>query len=445
MLFALWLACTPPTHDAPRATGSGDTADAGLHTTASPFVPTVQQLHWRGGPATVTATDGTHTRTWADAAAPLALLGLAAGASYDVTVTLPDGEHHLVVQPPPAPEGLDELVVTGGGEVGSGHVLVHAYDRPRGLSYAALFDGAGRVLWWREDPAGDKVVRARLDAAGTGVWWAVTGWQLEPGHSRVVHTALDGSTEASWDAPGLHHDLVERDGAIHYLAHEVDPDVHIGLVPSLPTASDVVRRLDLATGATDDGFGFFEGYPHAPWSPCDHAVLPGFLPGAVEWTHTNSLLPWGDGWLLLPRYLDALVAVGDDGFRWQAGGRHTTLTADDASSVVLHGHATHALDDQRLLVFDNHSHVEGAASRVVELRLLPEEGRYEAVWSLEEPRGRYVDFLGDARRLPGGTTLVAWSPYGELEAFDPDGTSTWHLTSQMVVGRVEFLPTLPGG
>ena len=126
---------------------------------------------------------------------------------------------------------------------------------------------------------------------------------------------------------------------------------------------------------------------------------------------------------------------------WQLGGRDGTFVPAEPDQAPLHGHFTHAFDD-RVLMFDNQTHGD-LPSRVMELRLDEANHTYEAVWVHEEPDGGKVTYLGDARRLPGGNTLIDWSPRGELEEVTADHETVWRLDTPLVTGRVAFFDDLP--
>jgi Arylsulfotransferase (ASST) len=274
-----------------------------------------------------------------------------------------------------------------------------------------------------------------------------------PEERRIERIPLDGSAGVETIAPDATHDFWEDgDGTFTYLAYDLRQDVHI--VGDLPAVANRLRTVP--EGATDpaevvDGFAFFDDYPAEPWFTCSHAAFGAFVDGANEWTHVSSLVraPDGDGWWIVVRHFDAIVAVGDDGaFRWQAGGRDGTLTAlagaPGAAPVAQfeHGHASHAWGD-RILVFDNGDHSpRPIVSRVVELRIDPDAGTWEEVWSLPAPSGTFESFLGDARRLPGGNTLVAWTDIGEIAEYTPEGDEVWRVDTTEHYGRAIWVPAL---
>jgi len=387
---------------------------------------------------------------WDDPVPPLSLMGLPPGRAALAELTGPGGATSDALAFPTAevPAPLRSLVLeeaSADSEAGQGWVLTNVYERDPASGYALILDGQGRPVWWKEAPDALKSVRARLSHDGTAVVWAVTDWELDDDIALIGRTSLDGRTEALRAAPGLHHDVLEDGDRYHYLAFQVDESLPFGFNDAFPAVADVVRSVPVAADTpVEEGFAFFDDYPFPPYEACSHADFPSFHPTGVEWTHSNSLVTAPQGGLyVMARYLDALVHVDAEGaFAWQIGGRDATLHPVDPAHEAFHGHFTHAWDD-RVLVFDNHSHVDGP-SRVMEWRIDAAAGTYEAVWTHEEPGGGKITFLGDARRMPGGHTLIAWSPRGELEEVRPDGTTAWRVDSPVLVtGRVAFEPGLP--
>ena len=117
----------------------------------------------------------------------------------------------------------------------------------------------------------------------------------------------------------------------------------------------------------------------------------------------------------------------------------SSLTAVPGTTWQQHGHMSEAWED-RLLLFDNGNHREDQTSRVVEFQVDPDQGTLEEVWSFVHPDGRHISHLGDARRLPGGNTLISWSPEGRVMEVTPDGDIVWEIRVDQKIGRVEFVP-----
>jgi hypothetical protein len=102
-----------------------------------------------------------------------------------------------------------------------------------------------------------------------------------------------------------------------------------------------------------------------------------------------------------------------------------------------------------LLVFSNGEHdhrLDG--SKVVELAVDEEAGTVSTVWTTPEPEGRFVGFLGDARRLPGGHTMIV-SPNQGVYEVTAEGEVVWeahHDPEGMMnhnLGRAQRVDPLP--
>ncbi|MEZ4237741.1 MAG: aryl-sulfate sulfotransferase [Myxococcota bacterium] len=465
MLAWLW-ACAPAPEGAPAPSTPPPDRSLAVRVAPSPELPAVATLSWEGpaGEATLwTAPDGSDAweahaaATVAEGASalPVALLPVAHVWRWRVTVDAddgatwesPPGEVYL----PPAPDVALTATIQPGAAFSSGYWVGHQY----APDVALVLDAHGSVVWWAPPSTdGGRVLRVRPSLDGRSV--LVLEDHPDPALRRIVRFDLDGQRRLVTAAPDASHDFQEGDGTFTYVAHLLS-DTERMPHARLPTASDVLRTVPEGSATGDDavdGFDFFDDYPYEPWFPCKHAGYDRFVDDASEWTHTNSLIrsPRG-GWLLVPRYLDAIVQVTADGaFGWQAGGRHATLTAE-GGPLFRHGHASDAWDAPdglHLLMFDNGSHgPPPVVSRAVELVLSPPpegDGTMRAVWSLSDPAQRMTTFLGDAQRLPGGDTLVTWTGSdrrgGVLAEYTPAGDEVWRVEAQATLGRGRWVPAL---
>lgn len=312
-----------------------------------------------------------------------------------------------------------------------------------------VVDGEGEVVWWApSDPDGGLAMRVKPSNDRTAI---LVLDDFQDGSRRVLYRyPLDGSDRVETSVPAATHDFWENDdGTVTYVSYVRSDTERIPGQPT-PAVSDQLRTVPEGSrdGVAEVGFDFFADFPRDPWYPCDHADYDAFVPLASEWSHTNSLIrsPLGDGWLVLARYFDAVLAVDGHERLWQIGGDDATLTATEPAAGFHHGHASHAwLGDDgllHLLVFDNRTHTaRPVVSRVVELAIDPVGGTVSAVWELPDPEGSYTGFLGDARRLPNGTTLVQWGG-GRLIEYLPTGDPVWTLKLDGPLGRGFWVPEL---
>ena len=195
-------------------------------------------------------------------------------------------------------------------------------------------------------------------------------------------------------------------------------------------------------GTAEPVFSFFEDYVLEPFWTCDHMRKGQRIRDHYQWTHSNSLVqrPEHPNELgVLSRNLDGLVwfDLTSGEMQDQLGGLAGTFASEDP--LFDHPHMSHAPTANRVLVFDNRLHSR-EASRIVEVALDPDTGTSEVVWSYTHPEIGNVGFLGDARRLPGGNTLVAWSDERRLTEVTPEGDIVWEVLVADIkhLGRAEL-------
>ncbi len=150
---------------------------------------------------------------------------------------------------------------------------------------------------------------------------------------------------------------------------------------------------------------------------------------------------------------------------WRLGGERNEFTfVDDPYGGFCAQHDPRILPNGHLLLFDNGAErldsgplvpqtadmcpdpadpdgprIARPQTRVAEYVLDPKARTATLVWSFEVP-GRYSTFAGNARRLPGGTTVVGWwnaqnrvdpeQPAPLVSEVSPAGVELWSLTAQ---------------
>lgn len=329
-----------------------------------------------------------------------------------------------------------------------GVLVLNAYDEDAGWAWAFVLDDRARARWWAApEDDGHRYVRARPGRDGRSVLvgrFSETHKAEDAGAIERFALGVD-QERTETRAVEFHHDFVELpDGRLSWLSWVYDDRV-LGPRGLQPVAADGIRVAPEGGQEGDETlvFSLLDDYPHAPFFTCDH-MLPGQFAGRYwEWSHTNSL-DWDEqagAWRGLARYWDAVWEAGEDGFHWQLGGVHGTFDAPDPTR---HGHSSDLVGD-RFVIFDNGDHgPRPIVSRVVGLDVDLDAGTTSEAWSIPDPEGRFVSYLGDARQLPGGNVLVLWSPRGVLQEFAPDGEVVWEaeLRGPGTVGRLTWTTDL---
>jgi hypothetical protein len=317
--------------------------------------------------------------------------------------------------------------------------------RKDGGTFAAVIDGAGRVLWWREAKDGYKPLRVRPTRDGTGIFYAteIVGTGLDDAY--ITRFDLRDQSEIRTRALQHHHDFVELpDGRLAWLSFAYQ-DGLLPLYGVVPMASDAIRVAEVGADAGDEEilFSLFDDSGRTPWLTCSHMFPDHFVEDRWEWSHSNSL-DWDDeaqAFRMLIRYWDAVAQVGLDGdLDWIAGGEQSDFEAYDWFD---HAHGSE-LSGEQMWVFNNRNHGDAPrTSELMQVGIYPDDGTTEVLQTIPDPLERYTSYLGDVIVLPGGNLLVAWSPKGHLTELTPDGEVVWELYSEGLLGRISLMPDRP--
>jgi len=331
-----------------------------------------------------------------------------------------------------------------------GGILMNGFNEA-GICHVLWIDGTGETLLDIDCDPGHRIFRVKPSVDGRSILYASNVENegiIAEGY--IQRVPLGGGVPVRTEAPLIHHDFVETPTGFAYLSFVEEERFVDGTWANL--ATDTVVHVREGRDDHEIRFDFLADYPVEPWWTCVHMRRLGWLPHHNEWTHTNSLVPHptDDAWLLMPRFMDAIVKVdaATGEALWQLGGRDGRFELGDDDRMS-HPHMSHAFDD-RLLVFDNgtgHGPLRRERSRVVEYVIDEEALSAEVAWVYEDPQPQLTGFLGDAKRLPGGNTLISWSDRGKVTEVTPDGEIVWELKLPygQNTGRVEVMGIdLPG-
>jgi hypothetical protein len=311
------------------------------------------------------------------------------------------------------PLDLARVQLTASGSPTMPLVMLHLYD-PNGFRGHVAVDGDGQIVWYRRTL--DMALGAARRANGHTVF-------LDKGHG-LVEVRSDGSVahELPQDTVNReqHHDVIATpQDTLLFLAF--DPRQHAGAVLKgeaiwewMPETGQTVKR----------------------WSSWDH-LSPDYDRGprsGEEWLHANSLALGARGNVLMSvHFLNQVMSISPDFQRveWRLGGVNATRTlaaADQYSGQ----HTARELAGSRLLVFDNGLQMRDS-SRALELDL--SGAKVKAVWEWQPPRRNLSNFVGSARRLANGNTLIGFGmsavagSTGPIEVYEVTRNNevVWHL------------------
>ncbi len=316
-------------------------------------------------------------------------------------------------------------------------------------TWAVAYDRCAVPIWWRASASdATKITRVRMGRDRASVLYSEFDESREEDVGQITRVHLADGRVTVTRARDLHHDFVElTNGELAWLSWERQPNLWFENSDKEEVLADTILSAPEGVGEGVDPtvrHSTFDDVGVEPFWSCSH--MKGAWANGLDWTHTNSLMTHDDTgeWTVNSRHWDATTRLNADGsVKWMVGGPVDSFAFGPDTAWVNHAHMSDAWAD-RLLLFDNGNHREDPISRAVEYRVDEASGVMEEVWSFDHPDGGYVTHLGDARRLPGGNTLISWSPDGLLTEVTPDGDIVWEARVDQKIGRIEFVPDWPG-
>ncbi len=359
------------------------------------------------------------------------LLGLPEGAEVVLWVEAErDGQR--VCSPPTGaltgwlPAALPVPTVTiGGGSGADPRYLVTPVFRRGSLEWATILDEQGRYVWASQ--LGFSGTRLRLARDGDGLLLLRLAYPDSQGVAGVVRLGLDGVERETVPFPDPWVDFLElEDGTLAVLVDDIREVEHEGLLRTVRGDALMLRAPDGDTRILWSSFDataptFLHPYP---------TIITASGASAEDWSHVNGL-----GYdeqervfYLSAGGLDAIFAV--DGLTgetlWELSDHGGDWLVDEPRPLVQVPHSVQPVAPERLLVL-NHYGGEDACTDGTEVLLDPETGRASrvATWQIEECM--HATYLGNAERLPDGSTLIAWSDLGQIDILSTVGDPTLRL------------------
>lgn len=368
------------------------------------------------------------------------LNGLDSGDEISVFITDSDGVHRYALIYLPA--GFPTLqIVTKQPGIESGYVglTMSQWTNPATTNFDAIVDSHGVPIYVHPTVGTDLDLK-RQDGEGGGGQLTVQRPTTTSGRSGDALVVLDDQYNevARYETKGLdntdgHDAILLQDGSRILLASETNSTT--GLVDA------VIQKID-----SDDNVEFqWDSSAFASQSVVTNA----------DYAHVNSiwLTPGGDI-LASFRHLSSVLLIAGhahDGFaagdvEWQLGGRNSSFTfPNDPDGGPCAQHDATLLPNGHVLLFDDGSGgvapnycvdpanpngppIARTRSRVTEYALDTTNHTATLVWKYD-PHDRYAFFMGSARRLTNGNTLIGWASANQALASEvsPAGDLLWEL------------------
>jgi hypothetical protein len=305
-----------------------------------------------------------------------------------------------------------------------------------GLPSAVVIDREGDIVWVARPEPGLSQFTVKPGLDGKSIAWSQYDDDQITDVGGIVRIAVDGSFKYLTRTLDAHHDFMEHsDGTFSWISYDF-AEYPIAGEPWNFVSDEILNAPEQATEDTNPStaFGYFDDYHRDPWIVCDHTERPdqvGEDDDVHHWTHSNSLMadPLNENnFYLLAKFFDTILKVDRTNGQvlWELGGQNSDFAIDDPSEAWDHGHMSHIWEGG-FMMFDNGAHTDPdpTVSRASEYKWDESTMTYEKVWEMLDPDGRYVEFLGDARKLPNGNYLISWTTLGLITEVTPDNEVVW--------------------
>ena len=261
----------------------------------------------------------------------------------------------------------------------------------------------------------------------------------------IAKVSFAGEFQKLAEVNGLHTDFVEMDeGRIASLTWEVRQ------VGEWRLLGDHVVVIE-ADGSSRSIWNSFDSVPFVE----DGDWVEGFYvpdPTVADWSHVNSVT-----WNAAANALMITMTAQDGVAKINAEtGEMSWLYGDEVGAfggspgLTEAPHSAELLDDGHVLVFNRGDFLHdpiNACSWAAELSVDAGTGAMTEVARWESAGCTLVTYLGSARRLPGGTTMVDWTSAGRIDQLTAADEAAWSvaLSAGHAFGYADFLPLPAAG
>ena len=349
----------------------------------------------------------------------------------------------------PLPAGVPEVTATVAGGASAGLTVAPVLaGAPQTDNWLMIFDEQGRVVWAYEASAGEGgavfVTTAAFANDGSGILYNAAAVGADsPGW--IAKVSFAGEFQKLAEVNGLHTDFVEMDeGRIASLTWEVRQ------VGEWRLLGDHVVVIE-ADGSSRSIWNSFDSVPFVE----DGDWVEGFYvpdPTVADWSHVNSVT-----WNAAANALMITMTAQDGVAKINAEtGEMSWLYGDEVGAfggspgLTEAPHSAELLDDGHVLVFNRGDFLHdpiNACSWAAELSVDAGTGAMTEVARWESAGCTLVTYLGSARRLPGGTTMVDWTSAGRIDQLTAADEAAWSvaLSAGHAFGYADFLPLPAAG
>jgi hypothetical protein len=295
-------------------------------------------------------------------------------------------------------------------------------------AWSLILNAKGQAVWALPRPleGGQVNARSTLSRDMRSVIVAET-FPVPPYMGRLLTLSLEGEALSSLPLPLGVDILPLPDGRVAYLERHART-FHAPSGEAQTWVGDSIVELDPNSGALRRIWDVFDDF-----SPEDPRFAREQVGGPEDWAHVNSLSfdVQGDIYLLTAEHPEGVLAVrrSDGGLDWMVhNGEPWGLPEElrpapgvDLATLLRRPHSARFVDRSVLLFNRSETFETDSCAFASELSLDLDRWEVAPSWSWSPDTCAFVDFLGEAERLPNGNTQVIWSSLGRIDEVSASG------------------------
>jgi hypothetical protein len=348
--------------------------------------------------------------------------------------------------PPPPPAKASELqhfvsrpdlrpptvaVTTNSGAQAPGDIFLAPYAGP-GQYGPMILDNAGRLLWFKAIPAGERAADLRVqeyEHRPVLTWWQeplLAGGRSDGGVVIADSSYKDLAIVRAGNGyqPDLHaFDITPQGTALFTVYDAIRCNLSAYGGPSNGAIADtLIQEIDLKTGLVRFEWHSLDHVPLAnSYMPIGHGGTP---TSPWDWFHINAVSEPHGMLLIDSRNTWAAYDVNPSGGQvvWTLGGKHSSFRMGSGASPAWQ-HDVREDPDGTFSFFDNGGTPKvHSQSRVIVLSLNTHDMTATLLSSFTHSKPLLAPSQGDFQPLVGGNWFVGWGQEPYLSEFAPEGS-----------------------
>jgi len=359
------------------------------------------------------------------------LLGLKQSREYvyQVVSHTDDGDYCSAVQTFSTgrlDESLPELTlsINDSSQAAGGYTMLSLSN---GVNDNVIIIDSDADIVWAHDTQSDSVYRVRLSLDHKALLYN----NIADKSPTINRISLDGLEITQTSVFDMHHDFVETENGA-YATLGVDIQAFSTSEGEQDFCGDTILEV-AANGSSREVWNIFDWFEPDPDTNY-HESCSGNHPGAMQWSHSNSL--WYEAsenaYYLTLRYLDKACKIDRDTGQllWCVGGKDSEFTSIGEDTILKEPHSVLPVDGG-LLVFENYDELADGCSTGAEISLDFTSWTAQETWFYGTDTCVLNPIFGNIDPLINGNRMLVLGVLGQIDETTLDKETVWRVNTPL--------------